>query len=105
MATKKRNTAQPRARVGKHEWVTARKMTEPHIVMRIDDYALASSTRGQFYPQVDRVDDATKAIWPNAELAHNAAKWAAKTFGRTYGVFKMTAIVEPAVAPIKTTKL
>ncbi len=88
-----------------HEWITDRAMEQPCVVLRIDDYSCFPLSRGQFVPLTARSDDNQKAIWPTRELAGHAAEWAAKKFGRTYGVFQMLAIVEPAEAPIKVTAL
>jgi hypothetical protein len=87
----------------RHEWIASRDMDSPHLVLRIDDYSMLSLQRGQFVPNCPRSDDSQKAIWPNAELAHHAAEWAAKKFGHVYGVFQMTAIVEQKEPPLQTT--
>jgi hypothetical protein len=86
-----------------HEWLVDRNMTEPSIVMRIDDYSMTPVSRGQFYPELSRFDDCQKAIWPNRERACRAAEWAAKKFGHVYAVFVMVGIVEQAEPPLKVT--
>lgn len=88
-----------------HPWIAERGMEHPYLVLRIDDYSTIPAQRGQFYPSALRSDDANKAIWPNASDAKHAAEWAAKKFGNRFGIFGMVAIVEPAEAPIKHTKV
>ena len=86
-----------------HEWLAERAMTAPSVVLRIDDYSLTPTTRGQFYPEMQRFDDKQKAIWPDKESACHAAEWAAKKFGHVYAVFTMVGIVEQAEPPLKVT--
>jgi hypothetical protein len=88
-----------------HEWLAERAMTEPSIVLRIDDYSMTPLNRGQFVPCRQRFDDSVKAIWPNRELACRAAEWATKKFGHVYAVFTMVGIVEQAEPPLKVTVL
>lgn len=88
-----------------HDWIADRDMHVPHIVLRIDDYALSPADRGQFYPAVERSDDKMKAIWPNRQMALDAAAWAARKFGRQYGVFRLDTIVETAPRPVRTTEV
>ena len=57
-----------------HEWLNERAMTEPSLVLRIDDYSMTPLSRGQFVPRGIRHDDSQKAIWPNRELACKAAE-------------------------------
>lgn len=89
----------------KHEWLQERGMSEPSLVLRIDDYSLTPLNRGQFVPRLARCDDSQKAIWPNRERACQAAEWAAKKFGHVYAVFVMVGIVEQAEPPLKITVL
>ena len=106
MATKKGKVANKvRGTRAKHEWLKARLMDSAWIVMRVDDYATTTASRGQLYPKVQRLDDANKAIWGSESDALSAAKWAAEKFGNTYAVFKLTAFVERAVAPVKTVRV
>lgn len=88
-----------------HPWIADREIHEAHIVLRIDDYSTMSSDRGQFYPAVERTDDKMKAIWSSRQKAIDAATWAAQKFGRQYGVFKMVAIVETTVRPIRVVEV
>ena len=90
-----------------HDWLVDRGMTEPSLVMRIDNYSDMPLSRGQFVPEVVYPPDAThlKAIWPTKELACGAAEWAAKKFGHVYAVFTMIGIVEQAEPPLKITEV
>jgi hypothetical protein len=89
-----------------HEWLDARGMTEPALVLRIDDYCTTPLNRGQFiHGHRPLRDDTVKAIWPSLEQACSAAEWATKKFGRQYAVFKMVGIVEKDEPPLKVTVL
>ena len=86
-----------------HKWITDRDMSQPALVLRIDDYGTHPLARGQFAPVNPRMDDSRKAIWPDWESAHRAAEWAVEKFGHVYGVFTMVEIVEHEQPPIKST--
>lgn len=89
-----------------HSWLQQREAITALVVHRIDDYELESSgVHGQLYPVETRLDDRRKALWLTPEAAKQAAAWAARKYGHTYGIFMLRAIVEPAETPTKMTEV
>jgi len=91
----------------KHPFLRDRGAEGVWLVLRLDLYNTSPAALGQYYPSgTDEVDlPSQKALWSSEELAVRAARWAAREFNNTYGVFRLSHIVHREEAPLKETRV